>query len=79
MPKYGVQWPIVGSVWVEVEVPEGATYQDVLDASAEVAADSEVVEWEFVDRVATGNVLHHPHSEVTVEALEGAPRLRRDR
>lgn len=62
-------YPVVGSVTVVLEVADDATSRDILDAANELAPNGEL-EWEYVDRVARGNVLYHPHNVVTIDGEE---------
>jgi hypothetical protein len=63
MKKYNVTIPIAGFVYVEVEVPEDATEDDIYEAACATYNDDEkagigVLEWEFHQQITSGNVLH---------------------
>lgn len=68
MTKYIVSYPIVGNVEVIVEAD---SEQDAIRAGWDKCADDDAhVEWEPVERVTSGNVLHAPQNEIYVEEQE---------
>jgi hypothetical protein len=69
MDKYFVQVPIAGSVTIEVEA---ASREDAVEAAwariHENSGDPEDVgeiEWEYLDKVASGNVCHAPCNSIS--------------
>ena len=66
MPKYGVKLPVTGHAYVEVEVPEGATWADVVAAAHNEVEIADISDLEFEDG-----------DGVRIKPLEGAPPVRR--
>ncbi len=68
MKKYTVVIPIAGSISIEVEAEDKRRAIDAawtkIDAEA---ADAGEVEWEFLTRIAEGNVCYAPVTHTHVE------------
>lgn len=69
--KYGVQIPIAGSIYIEVEAENEKEAEEVAwEAINERGAEAGDLEWEFFDAIAEGNVCHAPCHSVTVDKLK---------
>jgi hypothetical protein len=69
-----VTMPFTGQYSLEVDVPEGASDEDCIDAFYEVfeseGFDPHNMEWEFSERVAYGNVCEAMLNEYEIEDLD---------
>lgn len=71
MSKYIVSIPLVGAIHIEVTAESESDAEDA--AWAAYNADGESageIEWELVDEVTTGNVLHAPLNETEVNKVK---------
>ncbi len=71
MPKYSVEIPIAGSVIIEVEAdnPNAAKVAawEAIDNGYDI---EDSLQWEYHQRLTTGNVLHASCNEISVEELD---------
>lgn len=69
--KYGVQIPIAGSIYIEVEAENETEAAEVAwEAINEKGEEAGELEWESLDTIAEGNVCHAPCHSVTVDKLK---------
>ena len=65
MPKFIVQIPIAGSVTFEVVAADKRAAKEAAWAAVDSGVEGDI-EWEYLDSVTEGNVLHAPLNEVSV-------------
>jgi hypothetical protein len=73
--KYAVTIPIAGVVYAEVEVPEDTDEDGIYEAACEQYNDDDArgegqLEWEFHQRLTSGNVLHASTNEWYYEKVK---------
>jgi len=69
--KYGVQVPIAGLVYIEVEAEnEKEAEEAAWEAINERGAEAGELEWEFLDVITEGNVCRAPCDRITVDKLK---------
>jgi hypothetical protein len=67
----GVHIPITGSVYVEIEVDETLTDDEIFDEACDSFDPKEhYLEWEFTRHVSQGNVCHAMVNSFSVEDVE---------
>lgn len=68
MAKYGVNLPIVGYVYIEVEAENE---QDAIDKALEAEWKDEDIQEEYtVEHVCSGNACYHPYADADAELVE---------
>jgi len=73
MRKYRVTIPIVGSVTVDVEVPDNTNNDSIYAAATMAYNDNPTahdLEWSFYQKITSGNVLHVDINEWYKERLK---------
>lgn len=73
MAKFMVLIPIAGSFAIEVEAADekaakAAAWDEMNAYTGDVEAIGQL-EWEFLEKICSGNVCHAPHWEVTADPL----------
>lgn len=69
MPKFFVSIPIAGAIGTVVEATDKKAAIDAAwEEFNERGADNFEIEWEALDRISTGNILHAPQNEVLVSS-----------
>lgn len=74
MKTYDVEIPIAGAFRAQVTVPDDADADDIFAAAVEAHAQREDecdVEWEFLERLTSGNVLHASLNEWDYHQVKG--------
>jgi hypothetical protein len=67
MNKYIVSIPLVGSMHIEVEAESASAAKErAWDEFNEHGEKAGEIEWELVEHVTTGNVLHAPLNDIEV-------------
>jgi hypothetical protein len=65
MKKYLVAIPIAGTFYIEVEAENAEDAKDVaFDKVGVDGPEAGTAEWEFFERITTGNILHAPQNEI---------------
>lgn len=69
--KYGVQIPIAGSIYIEVEAENEKEAEEVAwEAINEKGEEAGDLEWEFFNAITEGNVCRAPCDRITVDKLK---------
>ena len=66
MRKFEVVMPIVGYAYLEIEAD---SLDEAWEAACDLVTHEDFEEWYPVERVATGNVLHHPKPSRSINEL----------
>ena len=67
MNKYIISVPIAGTVCVTVEAEnEKDAYKEVWNNEF----DEDTLQWEMLEKIVKGNVLHAPQNEMCIEDVE---------
>jgi hypothetical protein len=71
MSKYIVSIPLVGDAHFEVEATsESEAKEKAWEQYNDTSSDDLDVEWELVEKVTTGNVLHAPINKIEVNKVK---------
>lgn len=70
MKKYGVTIPTVGYVYVEVEVEDNTTEEEIIEEAFDKANENfEDSEWELTSKIVDGNVCYASVTEIDITEL----------
>lgn len=68
--KVGVSVPLTGVAYVELEVEDNATEDEILDMAYDEITLENIEEWELTDRICRGNIFYGVMNTYEINDIE---------